>query len=141
MRNSGFKFLVISCALLFLGFSSNPVKQEGKNIRMVERYWDQLWNKGQLEIVDEFYHANAKHGEDFTIEGFKKGVAFQREAFPDLKVIVNDIFATDDKVVCEVTYTGTHTGRKIFKQGALGKSVRVPGLDIFTFKDGKCVRH
>jgi len=141
MRNSVFKILIVSCTLLILGFSSNPENQEKKNILMVEKYWDQLWNKGNLEIVGEFYHPNAKHGEDFTIEGFKKGVSFQREAFPDLKVIVNDIFATNDKVICDVTYTGTHTGRKIFKQEALGKSVKVPGLDIFTFKEGKCVRH
>ncbi len=141
MRNSVFKILIICCAVLTFGFSSKYVNQKKKNVIMVERYWGQLWNKGNLEIVEEFYHPNAKHGEDFTIEGFKKGVAFQREAFPDLKVIVNDIFATKDKVICEVTYTGTHTGRKIFKQEALGKSIKVHGLDVFTFKNGKCIQH
>jgi len=107
----------------------------------VKTYWEEVWNKGNLKGVEDFYHSKAKHGENFTIEGFKKGVAFQREAFPDFKVIVNDIFATGDKVICEVTYTGTHTGRKMFKQEPLGKAIKVPGLDIFTLKDGKCISH
>ncbi len=29
----------------------------------------------------------------------------------------------------------------MFKQEPLGKKVKVPGLDIFTCKDGKCVNH
>jgi hypothetical protein len=29
----------------------------------------------------------------------------------------------------------------MFKQEPLGKPITVPGIDIFTFKDGKCVNH
>jgi predicted ester cyclase len=127
--------------LVVLSYPSYSQNNEDKNIKMVETYWTEVWNKGNLQAVADFYHPNAKHGEGFTIEGFQKGVASQRQAFPDFKVTVNDIFATGDKVICEVTYTGTHTGRKMFKQEPLGKPVKVPGIDIFTFKDGKCVNH
>lgn len=114
---------------------------EKDNIKKVQTYWDEVWNKGNLKAIDDFYHPNAKHGEDFTIEGFKKGVVFQRKAFPDFKATITDIFATGNKVVSEVTYTGTHTGGRMFKQEPLGKSIKVPGLDIFTFENGKCVNH
>ena len=130
--------------LYFLIIFSHPSysqDSEAKNIKMVETYWTEVWSRGNLQAVADFYHPNAKHGDDFTIEGFQKGVASQREAFPDFKVTINDIFATGNKVICEVTYTGTHTGRKMFKQEPLGKAVTVPGMDIFTFKDGKCVNH
>ncbi len=130
-------FLVI---LSFTLLSYSPNGKE-KNIKMVQTYWEEVWGKGNMQAVADFYHPNAKHGEDFTIEGFQKSVASLREAFPDFKVTVNDIFATGDKVISEVTYTGTHTGRKMFKQEPLGKTIKVPGLDIFTFKDGKCVNH
>lgn len=119
-------------------YTSN-VKNE--NIQKVKTYWEEVWNKGNLQAVADFYHANAKHGENFTIEGFQKGVASQREAFPDFKATIIDIFSAGDKVVSEVIYTGTHSGKKMFKQDPLGKAVKVPGLDIFTFKDGKCVNH
>ena len=131
----GLSLLVVASHTLY---SQNSA---AKNIKMVETYWSEVWNKGNLQAVVDFYHPNTKHGEDFTIEGFQKGVESQREAFPDLKVTINDIFATENKVVCEVTYVGTHTGREMFKQKPLGKSVSVPGMDIFTFKDGKCVSH
>jgi len=131
-----FLLFLLSFALL----SNAPIGKD-RNIRMVQTYWEEVWNKGNLQAVAEFYHPNAKHGEDFTIEGFQKGVAFTREVFPDFKVTINDIFATGDKVICEVTYTGTHTGKKMFKQEPLGNAVTVPGLDIFTFNDGKCVNH
>lgn len=130
--------LILPVVLSYPAYSQN---NEAKNIKMIETYWTEVWNKGNLQAVADFYHPNAKHGEGFTIEGFQKGVASQREAFPDFKVTIRDIFAAGDRVVCEVTYTGTHTGRKMFKQEPLGKSVSVPGIDIFTFKDGKCVNH
>ncbi|SDB58415.1 Predicted ester cyclase [Flavobacteriaceae bacterium MAR_2010_188] len=115
--------------------------EEEANIQKVRSYWEEVWGKGNLQAVADFYHPNAKHGDDFTIEGFQKGVAFQREAFPDFKATITDIFASGDKVITEVIYTGTHTGRKMFRQDPLGKAIKVPGLDIFTFKDGKCVNH
>lgn len=129
-------FVALSLLLL-----SNSSASKTKNIEKVQTYWEEVWTKGNLKGVEEFYHPNAKHGDNFTIEGFKKGVTFQREAFPDFKVTINDIFATGNKVICEVTYTGTHTGRKMFGQEPLGNAVKVPGLDIFTFKNGKCINH
>ena len=132
----GLSLLVV---LSYSSYSQNS--NEAENIKMVETYWSEVWNKGNLQAVADFYHPNAKHGDDFTIDGFQKAVASQLEAFPDLKVTINDIFATGNRVVCEVTYTGTHTGRKMFKQEPLGKAVTVPGMDIFTFENGKCVHH
>ncbi len=134
-------FTMLLVAFISFTLLSGTTGSKSKNIKKVQTYWEEVWGKGNLKGVEDFYHPNAKHGENFTIEGFKKGVAFQREAFPDFKVTVNDIFATGDKVICEVTYTGTHTGRKMFKQEPLGKTIKVPGLDIFTFKEGKCINH
>ncbi len=138
--------LISKGALTFLVILSFPLLSyspngKGKNIKMVQTYWEEVWGKGNMKAVADFYHPNAKHGENFTIEGFQKDVASLREAFPDFKVTIKDIFATGDKVISEVTFIGTHTGRKMFKQEPLGKAIKVPGLDIFTFKDGKCVNH
>lgn len=129
--------------LLMISFALLSHSNNGKesNIKKVRSYWAEVWGKGNLQAVADFYHPNAKHGDEFTIEGFQKAVASQRQAFPDFNVIINDIFATGDKVICEVTYTGTHTGRKMFGQEPLGKAIKVPGIDIFTFKDGKCISH
>ncbi len=135
---------LLSISLLFVG-SSNAYSQakdeQSKNIERVRTYWREVWEKGNLQAVADFYHPNAKHGENFTIESFQKGVKSQREAFPDFKATVKDIFTTGDKVITEVEYTATHTGRRMFGQEPLGKTVKVPGLDIFTFQNGKVINH
>lgn len=141
MKQSILLSVLVLLMLVVPSHFSYSQNNEAKNIKMAETYWTEVWSKGNLQAVADFYHPNAKHGEDFTIEGFQKSVASLREAFPDFKVTINDIFATGNRVVCEVTYTGSHTGRKMFKQEPLGKLVTVPGIDIFTFKDGKCINH
>jgi predicted ester cyclase len=141
-----FSFLLViltSCATVS-NTSAEETKtsaEEAKNIQRVRTYWEEVWNKGNLQAVADFYHPAAKHGDDFTIEGFQKGVQSQREAIPDLKVIIHDIFAAGNRVITEVTYTGKHTGRRFFGQDPLDKEVNLPGIDIFTFKDDKCISH
>lgn len=141
MKQSTLFSVLILSLFLVLSYPIFAQNNEGENIKMVEAYWTEVWGKGNLQAVADFYHPNAKHGEGFTIEGFQKGVTSLREAFPDFKVTINDIFATGDRVICEVTYTGNHTGRKMLKQEPLGKPITVPGIDIFTFKEGKCAIH
>jgi predicted ester cyclase len=131
--------LLASCAGVHVSTTESAL--EAENIQRVQRYWHEVWEKGNIDAVAEFYHPNAKHGDDFTIEGFQKSVQSQREAFPDFKVIIKDIFATGDKVITEVEYRITHTGRRMFGQDPLGKSIIVPGMDVFTFKEGKCINH
>jgi predicted ester cyclase len=114
---------------------------ESPNVQRVRDYWRQVWSEGNLQAVAEFYDPACKQGENFTIEGFQRNVTRQRESFPDFSAEVHEILAHDNWVVTRVTYRGTHTGRKMFGQEALGKTIEVPGLDIFTFKDGKCVEH
>jgi hypothetical protein len=80
--------------LVVLSHTSDAQNHEDQNIKMVETYWTEVWGKGNLQAVADFYHPNAKHGDDFTIGGFQRGVTSLREAFPDFKVTINDIFAT-----------------------------------------------
>lgn len=136
-------WILTSCATVS-NTSANETKtsaEEARNLQSVHTYWREVWEKGNPQAVADFYHPNAKHGDDFTIEGFQKGVQSQREALPDFKVAINDIFATGDKVISEVTFSGTHTGRRFYGQDPLAKEIKVPGIDIFTFKDGKCISH
>lgn len=122
-------------AAVAVSASANP------NIQRVHDYWQRVWTEGNLEAVAEFYDPACKQGEEFTIEGFKRNVARQRESFPDFSVEVHEVFAHDNWVATRVTYRGTHTGRKMFGQEPMNNSIEVPGLDIFIFKDGKCVEH
>lgn len=109
--------------------------------RRVREYWRRVWSEGELAAVAEFYDPACRHGEGFTIEGFQRGVKRQRESFPDFRVEVEEVFVAGDRVVSRVRYRGTHTGRAMFRQEPLGKAIEVPGIDVFVFRDGKCVEH
>lgn len=115
--------------------------EQAANERRVRAYWQRVWGEGDLAAVAEFYDPACKHGERFTIEGFQRGVQRQRESFPDFSVRLDEVLAIGSRVICRVTYLGTHTGRAMFKQEPLGKKIEVPGMDIFVMKDGKCVEH
>lgn len=136
----GMQLLATVCAVAVfsvVGFAAD----EPENVQRVRAYWQQVWTEGRLEAVAQFYHPECRHGENFSIEKFQRSVARQRESFPDFRVTVDEIFSVGDRVVSKVTYRGTHTGKKMFGQEPLGREVEVPGIDIFVFRDGKCVEH
>lgn len=71
-------------------------------------------------------------------EACEAEIAMLREAFPDIQITVEDIFADGDKVSVRARMTGTHRGEF---QGiaATNKRVDVTSIDIARFSDGKVV--
>ncbi len=63
----------------------------------------------------------------------------QRAAFPDMRMDVQDVVASGDKVVARVRYTGTNRG-EFMGAPATGKRVDAQLIDIFRFGDGGLVR-
>jgi steroid delta-isomerase-like uncharacterized protein len=80
------------------------------------------------------YNPHASEG----LEGLKKSIAMYREAFPDLRMTVEDQIAEGDKVVTRWTATGTHEG-ELMGAAATGKSTTVTGIGIDRFEDGMIV--
>jgi predicted ester cyclase len=62
----------------------------------------------------------------------------QVAAFPDLRMKVEDAFASGNKAVARVRFTGTHRG-ELMGIPATGKSVDVPVIDIMAFNDAGLV--
>jgi predicted ester cyclase len=75
-----------------------------ENKAPVRRCVEEIWNKGNLAVVDEllttdyvFHHPNGMvlHGP----EEYKQLVGVVRSAFPDLHFTIDDIVAEEDKIV------------------------------------------
>ncbi len=76
-----------------------------------------------------------------TKEGTKRFFAAFRAAFPDLRMDVEDLLASDDKVVARVRITGTHQG-EFMGIPSTGKSIDMQTVDIVRFgDDGLAVEH
>ena len=71
-------------------------------------------------------------------KGSEDMLAEMRSAFPDLHVEVEHLTATDDDVAFAYTITGTHNGT-LMGHALTGKTIRVRGVQIGRFTDGKLV--
>ena len=85
-----------------------------ENIANQRRVWDEIYNEGSLALVPELFANNwVEHtplGDLKGPDGFKQGTLTMLTAFPDIHVTIDDVFATEDKVVSRITMTGTFTG-------------------------------
>jgi len=104
-----------------------------QNKTIVRRYWEEVWNQGNLAVVDELiasdFDGHPLPGEpDFGRgpAGQKQLVEMYRTAFPDLRMTIEDMTAEGDRVVVRWTARGTNTG-EMMGMPATGKYATVTG--------------
>ena len=110
------------------------------NIAAQEAFGEAV-NTGNLDAFDDLVDPNSVDhdpapGQQPGPEGYKSFFAEMRAAFPDLKIDVETLVADGDHVAFAYTLTGTHQGT-FQGHDATGKSVRVRGMQISRFADGK----
>lgn len=108
---------------------------EEANCTLVRRFIDEIFNAGNFDAADEILEPNYTHHDPTTqefgsgIEGFKRLIAYYREAFPDLEITLDDQFAAGDRVVDRWTGRGTHEG-ELMGVPATGRPVTASGISI-----------
>jgi steroid delta-isomerase-like uncharacterized protein len=104
----------------------------------------EVWSSGELDRLDELVAPDVVHHDPYDpnaaggLDGLKKTIALNREAFPDIRIKVEDQLAEDDKVTTRWTATMTHEG-DLGGVAASGKCVTLSGITIERFEDGKVV--
>lgn len=117
-----------------------------ENKALLQRFYDEVFNEGNLDVVDELIAADAVEHEEFPgLEGSGREVAKQfitiiRSAFPDVRVQAHDMIAEGDRVAARITFTGTHQG-EFLGIPPTGKQVEVSTIDIIRVANGKMVEH
>ena len=105
------------------------------------RVWEEVFNKGNLDIIPEFFAPDYSFRSPLGIEakgpdGFKQMVAMMRTALPDFHCTVEDMFGEGDKVACRVTVTGTFKG-EMMGIPPTGKKATIQAILITRWADGK----
>ena len=72
-------------------------------------------------------------------EGFKQFIYLLWKAFPDIRIMFDDIIIEGNKVACRYNLTGTHK-REFMNLRPTDKQFRVNGMTVFSFRDIKCVQ-
>lgn len=111
------------------------------NKQILRRFFEELFNHGDLSVADEvvganYVNHNAVPGEMPEREGLKAFVTYLRTAFPDIHFTIEDQIAAEDKVVTRFSVTGTQQG-EFAGIPPTGKWVHVTGINIHRVCDGQ----
>ncbi len=115
---------------------------ESQNAALARRWFDDVWNCGRVETVHELVHPKAVgHLEGFEIrgpEGFLPMWANLLGAFPDLKVIIQDLMAQGESVVVRWMASGTHRGPHLGIPPTM-KLTGFRGITWLRFSEGRII--
>lgn len=119
---------------------SSPTEAENKEI--VRRLNEEVWQEGNVELIDELYtedyhEHNAALPEDIHgRDGNRDKLTMFHSAFSDITVTTEDLIAEGDKVVVRDRFTGIHDG-EFMDAEPTGNEIEVPGMVIYRIEDGK----
>ena len=120
-----------------------------ENKEAVVRLIEEVWSKGNLQIVDQLIapQYTIRHdpgdqweGKTLDLATFKERVKMSRQVFPDQKFYIEDLVCEGDKVSISWRFTGTQKGN-IPGLPVTNKTVTVSGLTIYYFSNGKMIGH
>ena len=115
-----------------------------QNKALFRRLVQEVFNEGKLTTADELGTGYVEHspapGQAPGVEGFKQLVQMFRSAFPDLRMVIDDLIAEGDKVVARMTTTGTHRG-EFMGLAPTGKPIKISEIHILRFANGKVQEH
>lgn len=140
---------VVTAAAFTAGFApaDGGASRPEANARLVRRYFEEVWNQGRVDVLDELLSPTYINHTPSTPNpvpgpaGLKPIVLALRGAFPNLHYRIQDIITTDNRAVARVIMTGTHEG-DLFGLPPTGRKVEVDQINIEEIgADGRIVEH
>ena len=115
------------------------------NKQIVRRLIEEAQQGGNLEVIQEllaedFVDHTPLGGLPPTRDGVLMLFAGMRQAFPDLRVTIEEQIADEEKVATRKTFEGTHRG-PFLGIAATGNPIRFEVIDILTVRGGKIREH
>ncbi len=112
------------------------------NKAVVRRYWDELWNGKNGEIIDEIavdpVRFHFPDGQAHQPPSLHKWFETALVAFPDVNFTIDILMAEGELVATRWSYVATNSG-EFLGRPATGKRVIDKGIDIFRIENGKIV--
>jgi steroid delta-isomerase-like uncharacterized protein len=115
-----------------------------QNKTVVRRLFEELWNKGNLQVADEIIAPTYQHHDASTPdlgkgpEGEKKRVNLYRNAFHDFRLNIEDLYAEGETVVARWSCRGVHKG-ELNGIAPTNKQFAITGITVCRFDHGKIV--
>lgn len=116
-----------------------------ENKALTRRFYEEI-SKGNLAVVDELVaidlveHSPFVPGQAPGRQGTLELFTMMHAAFPNLRIIAEDMVAEGDKVVARGTMSGTHKG-EFMGIAPTGKQITVGMIEILRIVGGTMVEH
>ena len=112
------------------------------NKAVVRRLFEEGFNAGRLEVVDELVAPDVVTHNPFVLDApegpasVRGAIEMLRKAFPDLHVEIVDLIAEGDRVASSLVMTGTNTG-DYRRGGATNTRGTIRGFFVWRIADGR----
>jgi steroid delta-isomerase-like uncharacterized protein len=115
--------------------------KSNQNIHQTKKLFEEVFNKGDLSACNEFIADQVKLHDPAAphlegLDAFKEIEHAYKQAFPQKKVRIDDIFAINDKVVVRWTTQGIHQG-ELQGIAPTDSEFKINGISIYRFENGK----
>ena len=107
-----------------------------KNKETLQRTFEEVWNKGNWDVIPELISPKYDHGNWNGLSGYKELVSQYRNAFPDLKTEIEQVIGEGDWPASRFSIKGTFRG-KFANIEPTGKEVKWIQVAFTQYKDGK----
>lgn len=140
---------VLGFLLLIYFLYMGQVVSTCRNKEAVVKLIDEVWSKGNLQVVDQLIASQytIRHdpgdpwdGKTLDLNAFKERVKLSHHVFPDQKFYIEDLVCDNNKVAVSWRFTGVQKG-SIPGLPTTNKTVNVSGLTIYYFSKGKIIGH
>lgn len=123
--------------------TQTELTQTEQNKITVRDFIDGLFTKGELGAVDtylaeDFINHDPPFGVSADRDGMRSAAAMMRAGFPDWHSELHQLIAEGDVVVERFTAGGTQRG-EVMGVAPTGRTVALPGINIFRLRDGRIV--
>jgi predicted ester cyclase len=122
--------------------SGKRMTSPSENKAITRRFFEEVWNKGNLAVADEIFHPQATSPSAPQLPTGGEGVRFIASAFrnamPDYKIKIIDLLADGDYVLINFSQTGTQSG-ELMGIPASGKQATWGEIGILRFAGGQVV--
>jgi steroid delta-isomerase-like uncharacterized protein len=114
------------------------------NKAIVKRYFEEVWNHGRLELVEEFFAEEVVEHSVPRIPGLsardsmKAIIGGARETLANIQITVHDAIAEGDTVAARWSYQATHQG-EFMGVPSTGKTLTTSGAAIYRLAGAQIV--
>ena len=133
--------LILIIALVFIAGCQQQTDYSKELKSLVDKY-NSVWETGNVDELDAIFDPNfIRHADASTsaegLDALKKMIKDFHTAYSDKKLVSEEEIYTKDKFVGRWTFTATNTGPG--EMPPTGKTIKIWGVNILHFKDGKIV--